>query len=141
MKIINKIINKAHVLWYDFRDSFDYIERNIDFIWGISACDAPSSLYQSNVIDVVYDKKKKKYMLGVETAFLFDDKKKECEYLVEMLGEFTKYMESKGLDTKSEHVFFCSRLTIDSTADSIEELYADFNIFVKGYCSVYGDGK
>jgi hypothetical protein len=124
-------------LIYKIRDYFSYAERNLKFIWGISSCSGEASLYQANDIDIVYDKKTKKYMLGVETAFIFYDKNTECDYLNELLGSFHGYMVSKNISVEWEHMFFCSSLTISCEADSIEELYFNFNVYVKGYTAVH----
>ena len=64
-------MRKLQILIYDIKHKLGYPERNLKFIWGIISCATEASLYQANDIDIVYDKKTKKYMLGVETTFFF----------------------------------------------------------------------
>ena len=45
-----------------------------------------------NDIDIVYDRDKKEYMLGIETAYIFrDGKEGECKYLRQLLNLFTNF--------------------------------------------------
>ena len=130
MRIISKSLHKI-------TNYFNYVERYLVFIWGASSCEGKADLYQANDIDIIYDKKIKKYTLGIETAFLFETKAQECKYLLSLLQSFHEYMVSENLSVVWEYPFFCSSLTTSCKADSIEELYFNFSIWVNGYCALY----
>lgn len=109
---------------------------DIKFIWGVKSGDdlsgSDANLYTMNDIDIVYDKKNSEYMLGVETAYIFENHAAECSYLKDCLAAFTKYMELK----KNEpYRFFMNDLCTNMRADSIGELYTNFKIFVDGFCN------
>ena len=112
------------------------------FIWGLKSyddlCSGDCCLYTMNDIDIVYDKKHDKYNLDIETAFWFEDKNGECKYLLRLLDSFTKYMDDNGLDKNKPYEFWMSNLTTSMSADTIEDLYTNFNIFVRGYLEVNG---
>lgn len=107
------------------------------FIWGISACGGEASLYQANDCEISYNTKTKKYHMWVETAFLFETTSAMCDYLEDILDKFTKYMLYTNRSINEEFPLFCSQLSINCTTDTIEELYRNFSIFVKGYCAFY----
>lgn len=109
------------------------------FIWGMTSLDNlsmhPANMYTSNDIDIVYDKKTKEYMLGVETAFVFENYEGEANYLRRCLDAFGKYMDDNGLSKDSPYMLFMHSPCTSMTASSIEELYTNFKIFVDGfYC-------
>lgn len=112
---------------------------DIKFIWGVKSWDelsgADACLYTMNDIDLTYDKNKKVYMLGIETAYCFDDYAAECEYLRDCLSAFTKYMDDNGLKKNEPYDLFMSDLCTSMEAKSIEELYVNFKIFVDGFCN------
>ncbi len=114
---------------------------DIKFIWGVKSGDdlsgSDANLYTMNDIDIVYDKKKSEYMLGVETAYLFDSFEAECNYLVDCLNAFTKYMDDNGLKKNEPYTLFMSDTCTSMTAKSIEELYVNFKIFVDGFRNQY----
>ena len=83
------------------------------FIWGLksyddlSSCDA--NLETMNDIDLIYLKDEKKYVLGVETEYMFNSKEAEKEYFKALLDEFTKWMKEQGYDTNSTlRIYFFS---------------------------------
>lgn len=110
---------------------------DIKFIWGVKSGDdlSDANLYTMNDIDIVYDKKKSEYMLGVETAYLFDSFEAECNYLMDCLNAFTKYMDDNGLKKNEPYTLFMSDTCTSMAAKSIEELYVNFKIFVDGFCN------
>ncbi|WP_440110140.1 hypothetical protein [Paenibacillus sp. QZ-Y1] len=132
--------------WYysnkydDYADD-EYNLGHLKHIWGIkSGIDFTGNkahFYSMNDIDITYDRKNKLYSLGVETAIGFENKNEECEYLRELLGYFTEFMTENNHSMDYDKVFFCSSPSILSSADSVEELYINFKIYVEGYCSVY----
>lgn len=111
----------------------------IKHIWGVKSFDdlsgADCCLYTMNDIDITYDKKSKKYMLGIETAYMFDNNESECIYLKKCLDAFTKYMDTNNLDKNKKFCLFFSNPETSTSADSIEELYTNFKIFVDGFCN------
>lgn len=70
-------------------------------IWGLQSfwpqpTDHPT-LYGMNDFELIYDKVKKKYYIGVETMFWFDDwENGPKEYLRELLTLFTEWMKENG---------------------------------------------
>ncbi|MFA6780235.1 MAG: hypothetical protein WCU80_10720 [Paludibacteraceae bacterium] len=117
---------------------------SLEHIWGVTSYDdftgSEANLYTMNDIDITYDRDSKLYMLGIETAYMFKEPKKqnECEYLKELLDFFDKYMDAMGLSKSFDKCLFFSQPTILTSAESIEELYMNFKIFVEGYCKAYG---
>ena len=109
------------------------------FIWGVKSWDdlsgADASMFTMNDIDITYDKKKKEYMLGVETAYIFKSYADECQYLQDCLKAFTKYMDDNGLNKNEPYRLFMNNLCTNMTAETIEELYVNFKIFVDGFCN------
>ena len=109
------------------------------FIWGVKSWDdlsgADACMFTMNDIDITYDKKKKVYMLGVETAYMFDTHEGECKYLKDCLNAFTKYMDDNGLKKNEPYRLFINNPCTSMEAETIEELYTNFKIFVNGYCS------
>lgn len=112
---------------------------DMKFIWGIKSwdCLSPSdaNLNTMNDIDITYDKEKKAYMLGVETAYIFKSYADECQYLQACLKAFTKYMDDNGLNKNEPYRLFMNNLGTNMTAETIEELYVNFKIFVDGFCN------
>lgn len=114
-------------------------DDSLKHIWGVKSFDdlsgADCNLYTMNDIDITYDKKEKKYILGIETAYMFDNYGDECNYLKDCLNAFTKYMDINNLNKNKKFHLFFSNPVISTSANSIEELYTDFKIFVDGFCN------
>ena len=89
-----------------------------------------------NDIDIIYDKKKKEYMLGIETSYMFKTHTAECNYLCDCLNAFTKYMDDNGLNKNEPFRLFMSNPCTTMEANTIEELYTNFKIFVNGYLTL-----
>ncbi len=124
----------------DYEDNYCNI-GSLKLIWGIKSWDdltgADTNLYSMNDIDITYDRKSKLYMLGIETAYMFDDHESECKYLRQLLEAFTSFMSENGYSTDCKFPLFFGNPSITTSAESIEELYTNFRIFVEGYCKVY----
>ena len=109
------------------------------FIWGVKSWDdlsgADACMFTMNDIDIIYDKKNKIYMLGVETAYMFDTYEDQCRYLKNCLNAFTKYMDDNKLKKNEPYMLFMSNPCTRIKANTIEELYTNFKIFVDGFCS------
>lgn len=112
---------------------------SIKYIWGVKSFDdlsgADCCLDTMNDIDIIYDKKNKKYMLGIETAYTFENYDSECVYLKKCLDAFTKYMDNNNLNKNEKFYLFFSKPETSTRANSIEELYTNFKIFVDGFCN------
>lgn len=108
------------------------------FIWGVKSWDdltgADACMYTMNDINLIYDKEIKKYTLGIETAYLFDSYADECKYLQDCLRAFTKYMDDNELNKHVVYKLFLSNPCTSMEAETIEELYTNFKIFVDGFC-------
>lgn len=130
-----KYIKKMHRKYGDCSLEND----DIKFVWGIKSGDdltgSDANLYTMNDIDITYDKKKKRYMLGIETAYVFKTRAAECDYLKKCLNAFTKYMDNNGLKKNRPYILFMSNPCISMVAENIEELYINFKIFVDGFCN------
>ena len=109
------------------------------FVWGVKSWDdlsgADVCMHTMNDIDITYDKKKKEYMLGIETAYMFKTYADECKYLKDCLNAFTKYMDDNGLKKNEPYRLFMSNPCTSMEAETIEELYTNFKIFVDGFCN------
>ncbi|WP_145413401.1 hypothetical protein [Paenibacillus xylanexedens] len=134
-------------VWHYSSKYPDYIDNeynlgHLKHIWGIkSGIDFTSNkahFYTMNDIEIIYSRKDKLYSLSVETALGFDNKSEECEYLQELLGYFTDFMSKNNYSSNFVKTFFCSSPIIINSAETIEELYINFKMYVDGYCSVYG---
>lgn len=125
----------------DYEDN-EYNCGALKHIWGVTSwgnlLGIDAHLYSMNDIDITYDRDEKKYCLGIETAYLFDDNKAECNYLRKLLEEFSVYMDSNGLNKDIKLSLFMGNPRTSTSAKSIEELYVNFKIFVEGYCKSCG---
>ena len=126
----------------------DFTENSsMKFIWGLksyddlSSCDA--NLETMNDIDLIYLKDEKKYVLGVETVYMFNSKEAEKEYFKTLLDKFTKWMEEQGYDTNSTlspygdmYEIFTRGININTEFDTIENAYRTFKLLVNGYLTL-----
>lgn len=133
---------KLKRLYPDYNGDDEYNCGALKFIWGVKSWDDLSSadtcMYTMNDIDICYDRATKKYMLGVETAYWFEDKMAEVEYLDGLLSCFTKYMTDNNLSTEEPYSLWMSKPCTSMEAATIEELYTNFKLFVEGYKALYG---
>lgn len=132
----NKYLEEMNKKYGDYAlETDDY-----KFIWGVKSWDdlsgADACMYTMNDIDIIYDKKRKVYRLGIETAYTFDNHAAECRYLKKCLNAFTKYMDDNRLNKNESYNLFMSNPCTSMKAETIEELYTNFKIFVNGYCSL-----
>lgn len=152
----NNVINQIHKVKHCFKLKYyrrlypDYEDNSynigsLQFIWGVKSHDDLSDSYDAhfytmNDIDITYDRKTKLFMLGIETAYALQGNRKEeeCKYLRQLLEAFTEFMNDNGYSKTYDKCLFMAQPTLLSSAESIEELYINFKIFVEGYCKVYG---
>jgi len=139
-------VRKYKKLYPDYIDD-EYNCENLKFIWGIISWDdltgKDANLHTMNNIDIIYDRDTKLYMLGIETAWVFDGnikeiKKSECRYLRQLLDAFAKFMDDNGYLKDYDTCLFMRRPQLEDSAESIEELYFNFKVFVEGYCKICG---
>lgn len=126
----------------DFEDN-EYNIGSIKFIWGVTSWDdmtsySTANLYTMNDIDIVYDRDTGLYLLGIETAYLFENKYAEIKYLDNLLNKFTQFMVDNNFNIDCEYMLFMSGPEARCSAESIPELYIQFRIFVEGYKAIYG---
>ena len=107
----------------------------IVYVWGNTK---NGNLYSWDDISIVYNMKEGLYYLCIETALLFSSQEGWGLYLKDLLAEFTKYMEENGLDTNTPKMLFMDSPKIELKAESIEELYTEFVLFVNAFCATYG---
>lgn len=94
-----------------------------------------------NDIDITYDRDTKLYYLGVETAYIFKDINAECKYLKQLLKSFSRFMDDNEYDKNYYINLYMRDVSTSTSATSIEGLYANFKIYVEGYCAVYEKSK
>lgn len=134
---------KAQILkhkYMNFEDD-EYNIGELKFIWGIKSWDDATSnnsnMYTMNDIDITYDRKKKLYYLGIETGYLFENSAAECKYLRQLLNVFTNFMDKNKYSKSEPLLLLINNSCMSLSAETIEELYIKFKIFVEGYCKVY----
>ena len=139
-----KLHNRKMIKKYpDYKDD-EYNCGDLKFIWGIKSWDDLTSkdanLYSMNDLDIVYDREKKEYMLGIETIYTFDDKEDEIKYLEGLLDKFTEYVrENKYITNQDKMCLTYIESSEPWRAKTISELYIRFKIFVNGFKSVFGE--
>ena len=157
MKVFDKIKRKIKWMFYDivtigrerrlmkkypdYRGETAYDNGEYIFVWGIKSADNlgdhPACLYTINDIDIRYSRRNKNYVLGIETAYMFDSKDLEVAYLESLLDNFSRYMGESGLSTDEPYRFLMSAPQSPFEGETIQELYTNFKIFVNGYRYTY----
>ena len=139
-KIQNKIQEKLNNKYYETFNEDCTENEDFKFIFGIISYDDLTSdkpnLLTMNDFDVIYDKKKKKYFMSVETSYTFvEGVKGERKYLNLILDKFTEWMKDNnyGIERNVFYELFTEGYNINTEFDSIEVLYATFKCFVKGF--------
>ncbi|QWU14310.1 hypothetical protein SAMN04487895_101612 [Paenibacillus sophorae] len=133
-------VKKCKKLYPDYEDN-EFNVGSLKHVWGLQSWDdltgKSASIYTMNDIDITYDRKSKLYMLGIETHYMFKNQNGESAYLMDLLNAFTTFMDENGYSKEFQFPMFCGTPSIMNSANSIEELYTNFKIFVLGYCAVY----
>src|SRR5574344_146225 len=117
----------------------EYETTTMKHIFGVVAYDDLTSnhanLYTMNDLDLIYLKDKKKYILGVETIYMFKNKNGDKEYMKQLLDIFTKWMIDNNYKIKSPCLWevFTYGWNINTEFDTIEDAYAMFKLLVGGY--------
>lgn len=127
--------------YHDYRND-EYNCDELKFIWGVKSWDDISSdeanLYTMNDLDIVFDRKRKEYILGIETIYSFaEGNKGEVVYLENLLDKFTEFAKENNCLPKDGELCLCSVESVQPwRAATISELYIRFKVFVNGYKSV-----
>ena len=123
-------------------DDFDpfYEDESMKFIWGVKSydelTDLDANLYTMNDIDLIYLKNENKYILGIETIYLFDKEEHKMDYLKGCLNAFTNFMVENGYNTEVKpHWYDVFMSGMSTHFDSIEECYGMFKMLVNSYCN------
>lgn len=144
---IDKHEEKITKEYYDDYNE-DFTENSsMKFIWGLKSYDDLSgydaNLETMNDIDLIYLKDEKKYILGIETAYMFNSKEAEKKYFKTLLDKFTEWMEDKGYNTNSilnpygdVYEIFTSGININTEFDTIEDAYRTFKLLINGYLTI-----
>jgi hypothetical protein len=150
-QIDNFITNRQYNKYYKDMDRMDKKYGDINkedddfkFIWGIKSyddlCSAECGLQTMNDFDIIYLKNENKYIMGLETIYMFDSKQAEYCYLKAILDHFTKYMINCGLNVEKcsygLYNVFTESISMNKHYDSIEDCYWSFRIMVNGYCNL-----
>lgn len=145
LKICSKIKHFKIKNTYTDNSDEENNDDDLEFVWGIKSWDditsTEANLYTMNDLDIVYDRKRNEYMLGIETIYLFaDGNNGEIKYLEYLLGKFTEFVRENNYISPDEK--FCLRC-IESVepwrANTISELYIRFKDFVQGYKAVISE--
>lgn len=94
-----------------------------------------ASDYEMDYEDLIYLKDKKKYILGVETIYMFKNKNGDKVYMKQLLDIFTKWMIENKHEIKSPCLreVFTDGWNINTKFNTIEDVYAMFKLLVEGY--------
>jgi hypothetical protein len=89
-----------------------------------------------NDVDLLYLKDQKKYLLSLETIFMFEEEEHKLGYLESCLDAFTKFMIENDYDTEVKpHWWDVFGKGMSEYFDSIEECYGMFKMLVNAYCN------
>lgn len=144
---IDKHEEKIAEEYYDDYNE-DFTENSsMKFIWGLKSYDDLSNydanLETMNDIDLIYLKDEKKYILSVETIYMFSSKDSEKEYFHTLLDKFTEWMQDKGYNINSSlnsygdvYEIFTSGININTEFNTIEDAYRTFKLLVNGYLTL-----
>lgn len=145
MVIRNKIKNFNLKRRYPDYEDNEYNCDEMKFIWGIKSWDdmmpGDATFFTMNDLDIVYDREREEYLLGLETIYLFaKGNKSEIRYLEGLLDKFTEFAEDNGyISAEDKHCLRCIESNEPWRAKTISELYIRFKIFVYGYKSVISE--
>ena len=119
---------------------FDY--GNLQFIWGIKSWDdlseGEANLFTMNDLDIVYHKDTGRYCLELETIYCFKDPDKgDIEYLENILDRFRMFIKENKYVLPKRLSLSAINFSEPFCATTIQELYLNFEIFVRGYKALY----
>lgn len=133
-------VRKYKKIYHDYKDD-EYNCGSLKHIWGVksrSDLSGKCNLYTMNDIDITYNRDTKRYILGVETIYQFNHREDECKYLRGLLEAFARFMDDNNYSKEYNNSLYAFGSTVNYTAETIEELYFNFKVFVEGYCKLCG---
>ena len=147
-KLIEKISNKF-IIETELEDDDYYISdmetEDIKLIFGIKSYDDLTSheanLWTLNDFYLLYNKNTGKYFIDIETIYSFNDLNGDIIYINDILNKFTKWMKENNYNTDARVNLYTMFTHHETEFNSIEDAYAMFKIWAKGYCSQIGDNK
>jgi hypothetical protein len=124
-------------MYPDWKDD-EYNCGPLKFIWGIVSEDnlgAPNpSFYSLNDLDIYYNRDTRKFLLSIETIYRFDTAEEEIAYLEKLQAKFTEYIKGQKIVFRKANFSLLPYANGELfSADSIEQLYFNFKLFVHGY--------
>lgn len=107
------------------------------FIWGTPL------RHMTNDIEVVYRTDTKKYHLKLDTSWWFDTKEEELAFLKGLQYRFLDYLDQKNHPNSinMNYIFWMSNPGELFVAESVEELYTNYSIFVAGFEEMFCQQK
>lgn len=147
IKQINKLFRNFYSKIESRKYEKAYIDENetttLKHIWGIKSYDDLSKndccLYTMNDFDLTYHKDTDDYSMGIETVCFFEKEDGDKKYIMNILEQFTKWMNENGYSTNNKlNLFevFTESNSINTHFKTIEECYTYFKLLVNGYCSL-----
>lgn len=138
IKHAEKVKKQCRKLYPDWRDD-EFNCGVLKYIWGVdlSCPSKQTSFYDLTDMDIMYNRETNKYLLSVDCNTSPIDKGVCAKYLEDLLSAFNKFMKTQ--DPFINIDIELSDLIIGdiTQADTLEELYLKFRIFVEGYKRVY----
>lgn len=121
---------------------YKYDVGEYHFVYGVKSWDDLTGMdvnvHTMNDFEIGYSRDTKQYSVSIETAYMFKNGRAgECKYLRQLLSTFEKYMDEHKLNKNEELCLYMSQPEIDMHADTIEQLYTKFRMYVEGYCAVH----
>lgn len=117
----------------DWEDN-EYNCGPLKYVWGVqSNSQDATNFYQLTDLDIYYNRDTTKYILGLETLYVFETNQARLDYLDNLLFRFYNYLRDQFDSTVDPfHLYQYNNGNLFE-ADSLTELYYKFKIFVKGY--------
>lgn len=112
-------------------------EKEEVFIWGTPL------RHITNDIEVVYRTDTKKYHLKLDTSWWFDTREEELAFLKGLQFRFLDYLNQKNHPNSinMNYIFWMSNPGELFVAESVEELYTNYSIFVAGFEEMFCQQK
>ena len=138
LKKSKKEKRRCKKLYDDWEDN-EYNCGPLKFIWGVKSYDDHTAVnvnfYSMNDIEIDYNRDTHKYLLSIETIYLFKSQQERINYLEKLLENFKNYLYENNLFNLAfdPHLLYLYNNGELFIADNLTELYYKFKIFVTGY--------
>lgn len=137
LKAAKKEKKRCKKLYLDWRDD-EYNCGPLKYIWGIrDTGESADNFEQLTDLDIYYNRDTKKYILALETIYIFPDDNSKIKYLDTLLKKFEQHVYHQLQEDAYSPK--CLRTYNDGNlfqADSEIELFYKFKIFVIGYSNL-----